>query len=165
MVPTWGCLSDSQHSARVSSAKCWVWPSVGGFQSIRVPPLIMHFNRISIGCSIINHSFTHFGVASFMAPPSCRPDPSHLSGAKADRSCGMLWAASVGTASSNASRSSFELPGERQICGRPMFPMFPHPPIHSIFMGKPSIHALSPIAMLTARGYILWITVVVLILM
>lgn len=75
----------------------------------------------------------------------------------------MLWAASVGTASSNASRSSFELPGERQICGRPMFPMFP--PIHSIFMGKPSIHALSPIAMLTARGYILWITVVVLILM
>ena len=102
----------------------------GGFQSIRVPPLIMHFDRILIGFSIINHSFTHFGVTE---PPSCR-DPSHLSGAKADMSCGMLWAASVGTASSNASRSSFELPGERQICGRPMFP---HPLSPSIFMGKP----------------------------
>jgi len=44
----------------------------GGFQSIRVPPLIMHFNRILIGFSIINNSFTHFGVALWN-PPAAAP--------------------------------------------------------------------------------------------
>ena len=79
---------------------------------------------IFIGFSSIHHSFTYFWVqvVSLTEPSSFRlPDPSHLSAAKAERSCGILWATSVGTASSNASRSSLELPGERHICGRPIF--------------------------------------------
>lgn len=54
-------------------------PSVGCGQVLEVsnpfgyPHLSWIFNRILIGFSMINHSFTHFGVASFMAPPAAAP--------------------------------------------------------------------------------------------